>query len=388
MTENRVSETQTSPHAAQLEKGFPRLRFEPALEREFMENYWTNHRLRVRSGMIVGTIIFFAFSIKDIMLLPKSTWIWTVATVDGFIVPVMLFGASLTWQEQWKPWITRASHVVLMLIWIGFVASLLESRALGTPIRYESIMLTIAYILFSTGLRTIPAVTSCIFGVVLYIVGSLLFGTDHAIVQTEAFHLIAITVIGTIGAYARETMLRKLFLTQSIANFRAEHDPLTQLLNRGAAMRRLETAWNHAARQRNPISIILVDADHFKSYNDRYGHLEGDKCLQGIGRALKEVLCRPMDMVGRFGGEEFVALAYDTDREGAVCMAEKIRVAVEHTRVLLETGHTTHITVSIGVISLVPSPGEDASVITNALRQADSALYAAKSAGRNCFVLR
>lgn len=387
MPEGQIAEIQSSPHAAQLEKGFRWLRFEPGLEQEFMRDYWANHRLRIRSGMIIGAIIFAAFTVKNIFTQPAEAWILTVITVDGFIVPVMLLGASLTLVEEYKPWITRASHVVLVLVWIGFVASMLETVALHTPTRYESAMLMIAYILFSTGLRAVPALTSCVFGVVIYLVGIRILGVDQDEIDSQTFHLVSITVIGALGAYAREAMLRKLFLIQSISTFRAEHDPLTQLLNRGAAMRRIEIAWRQAARQHDQISIFLIDADHFKAYNDRYGHIEGDKCLIGLGKAIKEPLNRPMDVAARFGGEEFVALAYGVGQQDAATIADKIRVNIEKMILKLDNGGEARITVSIGVTSISPASGPAGSEITDALRLADSALYSAKSSGRNRAVL-
>lgn len=387
MTGNHVSEIQSNPHAAQLAKGFPWLRFEPRLEQEFMRSYWSNHRMRMRVGMIVGAIIFIAFSIKYVLTLPRSTWITTVVVVDGFIVPVLLFGALLTLRAQYQPWISKVGNLVLVLMWIGLSATLLESRALGTPIHYESMLLAIAFVLFSTGLRAVPALMSCIFGITIYLVGICILGEHPEVVEDEAFHLISITAIGAIGVYNRESMLRRLFLTQSVATFRAEHDPLTQLLNRGAAMRRLETAWSQAARQHNPIAVFLIDADHFKAYNDQYGHIEGDKCLQSIASAIKVLPRRPMDMVARFGGEEFVALAYDTDWKGAELIAEKVRIAVANMKIPLESGKEVGVTISIGVASVQPIAGDVTSTIVKTLRQADAALYAAKSAGRNCFVI-
>ena len=387
MTEEQISGMQNNPHAAQLRRGFPWLRFEPSLEQEFMQNYWADHRLRIRRGLIAGAIIFLVFSIKDIMILPRSTWIWTVPTVDGFIVPVLLLGALLTLSAQYKPWITKGSHIVLMLVWMGFVATLLQSRALGSPIPYESMMLTIAYILFATGLRAIPAVTSCMFGVVLYLIGIWMLGANAAVMNHESFHLIAITAIGAIGAYARESMLRRLFLTQSLASFHAEHDSLTQLLNKSAAMRRIKIAWRQAARQREQIAIFMIDADHFKAYNDRHGHIEGDKCLQSIGKAIKEPLHRPMDLAARFGGEEFVALAYGACQKDAAAIADRIRIKIENTKIALANGDEAQITVSIGIASIMPAPiAVDADIeskIIDVLQLADAALYAAKSAGRN-----
>jgi diguanylate cyclase (GGDEF)-like protein len=131
----------------------------------------------------------------------------------------------------------------------------------------------------------------------------------------------------------------------------------------------------------------MIDADYFKAYNDRYGHLEGDKCLQSVGKSIKDVLHRPMDVVARFGGEEFIAMTYGVRQEDATTIADRIRSAVENLKIPLAEGGEARITVSIGIASVQPISGEVTSEIAKALKQADTALYSAKSAGRNRFVV-
>lgn len=387
MSTDQFAENLSSPHAAQLAKGFVRLRFEPDLEREFLQDYWTNHRRRIRVGLMVGVVIFLLFSLKDVMMYPKNTWVWTVSTRCGFIIPVMLLGMLPTFSSQLRAGFARVSWVVLTLVWGGFVAVLLEARALATPLPYETMMLMMAFVFFMTGLRAVPSFVSCLPAIAVYLIGVSILGGDARLIGTQGFHLICMAVIGVMGAYSRVLLLRKLFLTQSLADFRAEHDSLTRLLNRGAAMRHLDIAWRQAARQHDQLALILIDVDHFKAYNDRYGHLEGDRCLQSVAQAVKSLLCRPMDMAARYGGEEFVALAYGVSREDAAALADRVRAAVENLRFGLADGNEAQVTISVGVVCAQPSANDAAESIKNALRQADMALYAAKHAGRNRFVL-
>jgi diguanylate cyclase (GGDEF)-like protein len=158
-------------------------------------------------------------------------------------------------------------------------------------------------------------------------------------------------------------------------------DPLTGLANRRAFDDALDRAWRIGRRTRLPLSMIMVDVDHFKEYNDCYGHPMGDACLKAIAGLLRTNIKRPSDLVARYGGEEFVVLLPDTEPEGAIHVAEllcdAVRIAnIEHRHSPL----TDFVTASFGVASLRPDLGETAAAL---LAAADEALYDAKRAGRN-----
>jgi diguanylate cyclase (GGDEF)-like protein len=144
---------------------------------------------------------------------------------------------------------------------------------------------------------------------------------------------------------------------------------------------RLASEWTRAVRNRAALSLILLDVDCFKRYNDRYGHQAGDECLRRVAATLTAGLKRPGDLVARYGGEEFVCLLPDTDLSGAVELAEKLRMQVFDQQI--EHADSTVapvITVSLGVCS----KSKDAlGTATQLLRDADAQLYEAKSAGRN-----
>lgn len=129
--------------------------------------------------------------------------------------------------------------------------------------------------------------------------------------------------------------------------------------------------------------MLLCDVDHFKQFNDGYGHQVGDECLRAVARALQAVLRRPADMVARYGGEEFAAILPDTDPGGALRVAEAMRAAVEALRITHRHSGTDLgvVSISAGVATRVPARSQSDSA--ELVRQADEALYKAKQGGRN-----
>ncbi|WP_369602751.1 diguanylate cyclase [Hahella sp. SMD15-11] len=156
-------------------------------------------------------------------------------------------------------------------------------------------------------------------------------------------------------------------------------DELTSVYNRRFFNQRYDMEFRRAQREQVPLSVIMIDIDHFKNLNDTYGHLFGDQCLQAVALALKGCNHRPADTVARYGGEEFVILLPNTPREGARVVAERIRSEVEHLRIR-NGNEEIQVTISLGVASAVP----DARMTpARLLDKADSALYLAKESGRN-----
>jgi diguanylate cyclase (GGDEF)-like protein/PAS domain S-box-containing protein len=164
----------------------------------------------------------------------------------------------------------------------------------------------------------------------------------------------------------------------------ASVDALTGVANRRQFDEVLAREWRRAMRTESPVSLLLLDVDHFKLYNDLYGHLRGDSCLRQIAEAGLDVIQRSGDTVARFGGEEFAVILPETDRYAALDLAERIRQKVEE-RCLEHRGNSPGIiTVSIGCATLIPQRGSDANTLIEA---ADQALYEAKRAGRNRVVV-
>ncbi len=161
----------------------------------------------------------------------------------------------------------------------------------------------------------------------------------------------------------------------------AARDELTGIGNRRRFDQHLVQQWRRCRRDKTPLSLILCDIDHFKAYNDTYGHLQGDRTLQAVAQAIDATLKRPTDLVARFGGEEFAVVLPATDQAGAVALAGEIRTAVEQLAIDHRTsGIAPHVTISLGVATIVPCDGMLPHLLVKA---ADKALYGAKAGGRN-----
>ena len=159
-------------------------------------------------------------------------------------------------------------------------------------------------------------------------------------------------------------------------------DGLTGIANRRCLDKFLEREFRRASREEVPLSVLMIDADRFKAFNDTYGHQAGDECLRAIAGTLQRSMRRAADLASRFGGEEFVVMLPHTDQAGANAMAEMIRAEIELLAIPHEGSITGLVTVSIGVATAMP--GRDAPSATTLLAAADAALYEAKNAGRNC----
>jgi diguanylate cyclase (GGDEF)-like protein len=183
-------------------------------------------------------------------------------------------------------------------------------------------------------------------------------------------------------AVSRERKLREMAVeleSQTLV------DGLTGIANRRRFDLHLEDEFRRAKRNVSPISLIMIDVDYFKNYNDNYGHQRGDECLATLAGALSRVLNRARDLVARYGGEEFTVVLPDTNEDGALQVAEAMRaeveaLAVEHAW----SGVAPHVTISLGVSTVVPEHTTKTGTLIHA---ADRALYQAKRSGRNCVVV-
>lgn len=180
-------------------------------------------------------------------------------------------------------------------------------------------------------------------------------------------------------AIVRDITERKL-AEEKLASL-ARTDGLTGLANRRAFDETLALEWRRAARDQTPLSLLLLDIDHFKLFNDAYGHPAGDGCLRRVAAEVQAAVRRPADLAARYGGEEIALLLPNTAAPGAAAVAEQVRVAIERLGIPhAGNGAIDHVTVSLGVATAIPGAGSEPGLL---LAAADAALYRAKRDGRN-----
>lgn len=191
--------------------------------------------------------------------------------------------------------------------------------------------------------------------------------------------LIQITDVS--AAVARERLLREQAIELRSQTF---SDGLTGIANRRHFDVAIEKEVRRANRSGTPLSMLMIDIDFFKAYNDHYGHQQGDECLIRVAGALAQMLHRPLDLIARYGGEEFAVILPEMNREHSLRMAEAMRQTVEDMQVPHEKSeHAAHVTVSIGLATHTGQVSEIADLVGGA----DRALYSAKRAGRNRVLL-
>lgn len=162
----------------------------------------------------------------------------------------------------------------------------------------------------------------------------------------------------------------------------ANQDSLTDIANRRRFDLALSAEWRRAMRDESPLSLLMVDVDFFKQYNDRHGHLAGDDCLRRVAGAMAQVLTRPGDLLARYGGEEFAVILPGTDLEGARLMGERLRATVADMNIShAGKDDAKRVTISVGCANTWPGQTQD---YQRFLQAADDQLYIAKNAGRNC----
>ncbi len=190
----------------------------------------------------------------------------------------------------------------------------------------------------------------------------------------ESFSASDLRLLEAIGHHAALALNNAKRYEEAVA--RSQCDPLTGLSNHRHFWESLEIEAERSSRYERPFSVVMLDIDHFKNYNDSYGHLAGDGALEGIAQVIANG-CRSSDVAGRYGGEEFAIILPETERAGARAFAEKIRASIERAR-FADAGRT-ELTASLGVATY-PADGKTAAELLHA---ADTRLYRAKSVGRN-----
>jgi diguanylate cyclase (GGDEF)-like protein len=355
------------------------------LEAEY-QNYaalLNNGALRLQ--LLLGAVFICLMMLLDSIFLPWEFTRTALMLRLGVMLPPILLMITLTYSKSGGRYLQLAGIVVglsigLTSLFIGVLAARYE-----VPRVFAGYQIIIVFVYFFLGLRVQAAVGTGLALCAAFVIAAVMNNADPIPVTYNALYLLFLNVIGALGCYQLSKARRTVFLEERILSYRANHDALTQLPNRRAFDEFLIATWDNAKAMRKPISILMMDIDHFKSYNDLYGHQAGDHAISEVAKILEKNLQRPQDFAGRYGGEEFVVLLFDATREYALELAERIREQVlakniEHRG----SGTGKCVSISIGLSHIDPSVSTRS--MKGFVQMADEALYAAKEEGRNCVV--
>lgn len=379
--EARATPLQASPYRQQLERGFGALRFTPPLEVEYWRTSFELIRPRLRFTLLIVALLAVAMILLDTVLVrvqaPGIIMIWRY----GVLLPAILIAFSATFlREAWRRY--RLTVTILgPLILAAATVLIVHVQSEGNQSIFGVLVLAITFIYYLVGLSFYGALAANVIGLVTFVVAASVFGFADATMLYQLVILLFASVVSATLAHNLESLQRQTWLEQRMLEEMAERDGLTGIYNRRRLETHLARVWEQATRESRPMALMMVDVDHFKNYNDRYGHQAGDEALKQVARVLSGVARRPLDMAARYGGEEFVVMLFDTTVEHAVTTADQVLQEVR----MLGIPHSASaasdvITVSIGLAHVMPAPGRS---VEGLLQIADQGVYLAKDSGRN-----
>ena len=362
------------------------LRFARAVEAAFQEKRQRFHARVSHTYILPTALMYNAFLLVDWLVLPGTFWLSAMVHL-GIVTPMLIVGVLVLNREPglFLRETTLASMPVLIVAQIMFIYALNPGEA-ADQYQYLAFLVP-AYM--NVSLRPDPrfAIAAAALVCALYL-GLLIPGASSLSAKVIGTTMMgATTYITLMTNWRMERDTRFAFLTRLADRLQREEaeavagrDALTGLANRRALAERMDGIWRQAANGPATLAVVMLDVDHFKAFNDRYGHPEGDRCLGAVADAIRAALRERGDLGVRYGGEEFLILLPEFELTEAVRLAEGLRRAIEALAIPHESlGSTGRVTVSLGVMA-----GPVAATTAEALiAGADTALYAAKRNGRN-----
>ncbi len=367
-----------SPYAAELRRSDPGGRFSPELEAEYLAIDLQHGRTVVRAATSCSCVLMLAHTAEQIAARGMNglLLVQLAAILAGSLV-LASFAWSASFERHYRP----VANVLVPLRNMVIAAHMAQGVAQGEVAFLMALPLMHVVPFFLLGIRFRSALISGALGTATFIGCTTFFGLPPGLFVRSSVFLIATLIGCAVAARRLERWSRIRFLESHLVAELAQRDALTGTKNRRVFGEHLARTWQQAVRERRRIAILLIDVDHFKAYNDRYGHLAGDEALRRVARALQAFVHSPLDLLARYGGEEFAAILYDVPDRDAHGVADRMRRAVMELAIEHRGSPTADtITISIGVAAIEPVLGRDC---RGALQLADQALYEAKVKGRN-----
>jgi diguanylate cyclase (GGDEF)-like protein len=372
-----ISTVPDAPRAGRLT-----LKFISELEAEYRASRRATERRWARMSLYVALSTVLGFAVIDHFVLPAPRMGNSDIVRFGLHLPMVLVMLVLTGERYFAKWYQPAIQIAAPLFGIGSVILAAQASPEQLPLIAARLLLVVFFFYFMVTLSFSAALRTNAVVIIAYCTATAMGFIPPHIATYQLFVLLCANLIGALGCYALEHANRVAFLDRKRLVEVAMHDGLTGLLNRAALEEQVRRLWQQAARDRQPVSVLLIDIDHFKAYNDRYGHQAGDQCLRDVARAVRTAARRrPLDLVARYGGEELIAVLFGADRSHAENVARSVLDAIRELRIPHTDSLTRpYVTASVGTATL--DFGSDYSHDL-AVQLADRALYTAKETGRD-----
>jgi diguanylate cyclase (GGDEF)-like protein len=370
----------SNAYAEQLARGYRRLRFAPGLEREYRDYLLRDSFELRRLAVFFAMLVWLAFVGVDVWMI-DGPLLFALLAIRLGVALLLLACGRLILRRSHPQLLVPLSIACIGAMGLGAAAIIALGHGQDPFFPYEGLLLVCIAAYFLVGLRLVEAAGTSLLVLLAYGLFEWLGGLEPARLYNNLLFLLVGNLIGALGCYVLELKSREHFLVSRLMSLLAHQDSLTGLHNRRSFDRVLARLWRQAQREEQALALLLCDVDHFKAYNDRYGHKAGDRALQQVGAVLLEAARRPLDLAVRLGGEEFAVLLYGIAPEEARQRAEALRQALEARGIAHEGSLTAPVlTLSVGLCCRQPSNEQTPDSL---FEHADRALYEAKAFGRN-----
>jgi diguanylate cyclase (GGDEF)-like protein len=368
-----------SLYGAELQRTSSNLRFaSPELEAEYLCADLIENRTIIRIMCTLAVLLSVFRGVRQAVA-GSEHGIFPIEL--GFIIAISILLASIAWSPLFERRYPQFARVLVPMRSAIAAAYFAEVAAHGQP---EMLMVLPGLLVgpfFFLGLRYHTALCTGALVLVSFAGGAMFFHLGLPIALRGCAFLFMGMIACAIAARHLEISTRTTFLQTRVIAELAQHDALTGAKNRRVFDEYLTRLWQQSMEDGRAIALLLIDVDHFKAYNDRYGHQAGDQVLRRVAQALQALVSRPLDVLARYGGEEFSVILYDVDTTQAMDFATRIHRAVGDLGIEHQgCGTSARLTISVGVAAIHPTPRRNP---RGALQLADQALYEAKAKGRN-----
>lgn len=367
-----------------------RRHFEFAVQQELEEHLDSPTLIRRRIAQGVAMAGILAFILVDYLSAPEAALAqWTApAALDwklvALMLPVILLPIAYNYRYYRRPALGQYLQIGIFILCLALASAVDIGRGASAWLNYESLLLVTLYIYFISGL---PLFRALFCGVCAWIAfATTQWSLDFTVQpRSQIYYLLAGNAAGVLGLLYLERAARERFSDHYRLRVTAMLDFLTGVLNRGAIRAHIERTWRQACREDKTYALLMVDVDHFKHLNDRHGHHVGDACLVHVAETLSQRARRPLDAVGRWGGDEFVAVWYDIEPQHfAAVLRELPKATAEFANLHPQPEIRAEApTLTGGAVLVRPTDDHDFSRI---MEQADALLYKAKRSGRDRIV--